>query len=54
MTFRLYEPISCQDAAGAGRLMALHRWICRGIALTVLLIGLALFPFLETFVKDVS
>lgn len=54
ISYRLYEPISRGDILQVGRWMCYYKRIYRRIACTVLTLGMAIFPFLEYFVKDVS
>lgn len=52
LDYRLFQPISEKDTQKVGELMNFYRMVYRTIALAVLLIGMALYPFLGFFIKD--
>ena len=52
LDYRLFKPISEKDTQKVGELMNFYRMVYRTIALAVLLIGMALYPFLGFFIKD--
>lgn len=51
MVFSMYEPLAKGDAASVNALLRLYRKIYRIIGLTVLTIGLAVMPFLQTMIS---
>lgn len=51
IVFSLYGPVAEDDRDEICRLMNLYKWLYRLIAVVVLVIGLALLPFLDYFIK---
>lgn len=54
MIYSLYEPAAKNDEQRLAQLMNLYRLLYRIVAVVVLLVGLALMPFLGFFIKDSS
>ena len=54
MIYSLYEPAAKNDEHRLAQLMNLYRLLYRIVAVVVLLVGLALMPFLGFFIKDSS
>ena len=54
MIYSLYEPAAKNDEHQLAQLMNLYRLLYRIVAVVVLLVGLALMPFLGFFIKDSS
>lgn len=54
ITFRFYEPISRNDVEQVGKLMNFFKSVYNKIAIFILVIGIALIPFLPLFISDVS
>ena len=54
MIYSLYEPAAKKDEHRLAQLMNLYRLFYRIVAVVVLLVGLALMPFLGFFIKDSS
>ena len=54
MIYSLYEPAAKNDENRLAQLMNLYRLFYRIVAVVVLLVGLALMPFLGFFIKDSS
>ncbi len=54
MIYSLYEPAAKKDEHRLAQLMNLYRLLYRIVAVVVLLVGLALMPFLGFFIKDSS
>ena len=54
MIYSLYEPAAKNDEHRLAQLMNLYRLLYRIVAVMVLLVGLALMPFLGFFIKDSS
>lgn len=52
--FRLYKPISQRDTQKVGQIVYFFRTVYRFIALIVIIVGLALLPFLPYFIKDAN
>ena len=52
MIFSLYEPAAKDDKRKLAQLMNLYKILYRVVAVIVLLVGLALMPFLGFFIKD--
>ena len=52
--YRFYKPIAVGDVVQVGRLMRFFRQVYHLVALVVLALGLALFPFIGSLVKDAS
>lgn len=51
MIFSMYEPAANDDEEKLGRLMNLYKWMYRAVAVSVLLFGLILLPFLPVLIK---
>lgn len=51
MIYSLYKPLADNDQDNLGRLMNLYCLLYRGVACVVLVLGLALFPFLHYLIK---
>ena len=54
MIFSLYEPAAKDDRPKLIQLMNLYKFLYRGVAVIVLLVGVALLPFLPFLIKDSS
>ena len=54
IVYRFYRPIAENDVAKVGQLMCFFKQVYRLIAGVVLAVGLALYPFINFFVKDPS
>ena len=52
LDYKLFKPISEKDTQKIGELLNFYRRVYRTIALAVLLVGLALYPFLNFFIKN--
>lgn len=52
ITYRFYEPISRGDVRKVGQLMQFMKRVYAVIALTILVLGLSLLPFLNFFIRD--
>lgn len=52
IVYNLYKPLAEKDQSAIIALVQLYRKIYRYIALGVLLMGLAIYPFLDIFIKD--
>lgn len=52
MVFSMYEPAARDDEQKLARLMNLYKWMYRAVAVSVLLFGLLLLPFLPYLIKD--
>ena len=48
MVFSMYEPAARDDEQKLARLMNLYKWMYRAVAVSVLLFGLVLLPFLPS------
>lgn len=51
MVFSMYEPAARDDEQKLARLMNLYKWMYRAVAVSVLLFGLVLLPFLPYLIK---
>ena len=51
MVFSMYEPAARDDERKLPPLMNLYKWMYRAVAVSVLLFGLVLLPFLPHFIK---
>ena len=51
MVFSMYEPAARDDERKLAQLMNLYKWMYRAVAVSVLLFGLVLLPFLPHFIK---
>ena len=51
MVFSMYEPAARDDEQKLARLMNLYKWMYRAVAVSVLLFGLLLLPFLPYLIK---
>ena len=51
MVFSMYEPAAWDDEQKLARLMNLYKWMYRAVAVSVLLFGLVLLPFLPYLIK---
>ena len=51
MIFSMYEPAAVDDRPKLARLMNLYKWMYRAVAVSVLLFGLILLPFLPYLIK---
>ncbi len=51
MIYSLYKPVAEDDREKIISFMNLYKYLYRGVASVVLLLGLALFPFLDYFIK---
>lgn len=51
MIFSMYEPAARDDEQKLARLMNLYKWMYRAVAISVLLFGLILLPFLPYLIK---
>lgn len=51
MVFSMYEPAARNDEQKLARLMNLYKWMYRAVAVSVLLFGLVLLPFLPYLIK---
>lgn len=54
IVYRFYEPIKNNNVEDVGRLMNFFKSVYRNIAIIIMIIGLALVPFVNKFVKDAS
>lgn len=54
IVYRLYEPISKEDVNRVGELMGFFRQAYLLIGLVIMLVGLAITPFLQFLIKDTS
>ncbi len=52
ITFALYKPIACNDIEKQKSLMRLFRKFYYAVAVVVAILGCALIPFLDLFIKD--
>lgn len=52
ITFSMYEPLAKRDAAKINALMGFFKKVYRFIGITVILIGLAITPFIQHIAKD--
>jgi len=52
IVYNLYKPLAERDKAKIIALVQLYRKIYRYISLGILLMGLAIYPFLDVFIKD--
>lgn len=54
VTFNLYKPLKEGDDRKVAALMNFYKWIYRGVAVFILVVGLALVPFLQYIVKETT
>lgn len=54
VTYNLYKPLKEGDDRKVAALMNFYKWIYRGVALFILVVGLALVPFLQFIIKDTT
>jgi len=54
ITYRFYEPISCNDINKVGRLIKYFKKVYFNIAVVVMILGLCLIPFLPFLINDSS
>ena len=54
VTYNLYKPLKEGDNRKVAALMNFYKWIYRGVALFILVVGLALVPFLQYIIKETT
>ena len=54
VTYNLYKPLKEGDDRKVAALMNFYKWIYRGVAVFILVVGLALVPFLQYIIKDTT
>lgn len=54
IVFHLYKPLAVEDYETVGKLLALYRKVFYTLAVFILLVGLALMPFVPKFVNNVT
>lgn len=54
IVYRFYKPISCNDVNKVGQLMNYFKHVYGIIAIVILVLGMALYPFLNIFIKDAN
>ena len=54
VTFNLYKPLKEGDNRKVAALMNFYKWIYRGVAVFILVVGLALVPFLQFVIKETT
>lgn len=54
VTYNLYKPLKEGDDRKVAALMNFYKWIYRGVALFILVVGLALVPFLQFIIKETT